>query len=118
MGTSSKTRVRLLLGTSALFALATAALAQTEPATTQVAAAEPVNPNVQVAGVQPDNPNTVNRPAVETVIVTARRREENLQRVPGAISVVGGDLLDNTFTVNPQSLAQLVPSLYYNSANP
>ena len=52
------------------------------------------------------------------VLVTARRREENLQSVPAAISAIGGDLLDSSYTVNTQSLAQLVPSLYYNSANP
>jgi iron complex outermembrane receptor protein len=55
---------------------------------------------------------------VETVTVTARRREENLQDVPAAISVVGGDTLDQSYTVNTQGLSQLVPSLYYNSANP
>jgi iron complex outermembrane recepter protein len=52
------------------------------------------------------------------VVVTARRREEGLQSVPVAISVVGGDLLDSSRTVNTQQLTQLVPSLYYNSANP
>jgi iron complex outermembrane receptor protein len=52
------------------------------------------------------------------VKVTARRREENLQQVPAAISAIGGDHLDSSYTVNPQGLAQLVPSLYYNSANP
>jgi iron complex outermembrane receptor protein len=56
--------------------------------------------------------------ALSEVLVTARRREENLQSVPAAISVVGGEELDNSRTVNTQQLAQLVPSLYYNSANP
>src|SRR5262249_17196435 len=55
---------------------------------------------------------------VERVPVTPRRREENLQRVPMAISVVPGALLDITDPVNPQGLAQLVPELYYTSANP
>lgn len=55
---------------------------------------------------------------VDTVVVTARRREEDLQSVPAAISVVGGDLLDKSYTINTQGLSQLVPSLYYNSANP
>ena len=54
----------------------------------------------------------------EEIIVTARGREEDLQTIPVAISVVPGDLLDKTGTVNTQSLASLVPSLYYNSANP
>ena len=55
---------------------------------------------------------------IDTVVVTARRRDEDLQIVPAAISVVGGDLLDKSYTVNTQGLSQLVPSLYYNSANP
>ncbi|MGC3982980.1 MAG: TonB-dependent receptor [Steroidobacteraceae bacterium] len=55
---------------------------------------------------------------LETIIVTARRREEDLQSVPAAVSVVDGELLDRSNTVNTQQLSQLVPSLYYNSANP
>ena len=55
---------------------------------------------------------------LDEIIVTARKREENLQTVPVAISAIQGDLLENTNTVNAQSLANLVPSLYYNSANP
>ncbi len=54
----------------------------------------------------------------EEIIVSARYREENLQTVPVAVSVIGGDLLDSTYTVNTQQLSQLVPALYYNSANP
>ncbi|MET0374264.1 MAG: TonB-dependent receptor [Rhizorhabdus sp.] len=52
------------------------------------------------------------------VIVTARRRQEDAQSVPGSLSVVGGALLDRSYTVNTQQLAQLVPSLSYSSANP
>ena len=56
--------------------------------------------------------------ALGEVLVTARHREEDLQSVPVAVSVVGGDAIDKARTVNTQQLAQLVPSLYYNSANP
>ena len=56
--------------------------------------------------------------ALEEVVVTARRREEDLQAVPLAISVIGHNLLESSGAVNTQQLAQLVPSLYYNSANP
>ncbi len=52
------------------------------------------------------------------VRVTARWREESLQSVPVAVSVVSGELLDRTLSVNTQQLAQFTPSLYYNSANP
>lgn len=83
-----------------------------------------------VAALQMSHPTVAAEPAttharanteskvLDEVIVTARRREENVQSVPIAISVVGGDLLDRTGSVNTQSLAQLVPALYYNSANP
>ncbi len=54
----------------------------------------------------------------DEITVTARHREENLQAIPLAASVVDGDLLDRSHTVNTQQLSQLVPSLYYNSANP
>ena len=53
-----------------------------------------------------------------SIVVTARRREEDIQSVPAAVSAVSGDVLDSSYTVNTQLLSQLVPSLYYNSANP
>lgn len=52
------------------------------------------------------------------IIVTARRRAEDAQSVPGALSVIGGDLLDRSYTVNTAQLSLLVPSLNYSSANP
>ncbi len=65
-----------------------------------------------------DRSNAGEATTLGEVIVTARRREENVQSVPAAISVIGGKLLDSSYTVNTQSLSQLVPTLYYNSANP
>jgi len=55
---------------------------------------------------------------LEEIVVTARHREENLQTIPVAASVVDGLTLDSSHTVNTQQLTQFVPSLYYNSANP
>jgi iron complex outermembrane receptor protein len=55
---------------------------------------------------------------VADVIVTARRRAENAQKVPAALSVVGGALIDQSYTVNTQGLTTLIPSLNYSSANP
>ena len=52
------------------------------------------------------------------ITVTARRRAEDAQAIPGSLSVVGGDLLDRSYTVNTQQLSQLVPVLNYSSANP
>src|SRR3569833_3580241 len=47
------------------------------------------------------------------IIVTAQMREENLQRVPAAISVVTGAQFEAQGGVNVQSLQQLVPSLNF-----
>lgn len=53
-----------------------------------------------------------------TILVTARRRAEDAQAVPAALSVVGGDTLTRTYTVNVNQLTQLVPTLNYSSPNP
>lgn len=52
------------------------------------------------------------------ITVTARRRVEDVEKVPIAVSVVGRDLLDASYTVNTQALSLLVPALNYSSANP
>ncbi len=55
---------------------------------------------------------------VPEVLVTARLRSENAQTIPTSLSVVGGELLDRSYTVNTQGLTTLIPSLNYSSANP
>ncbi|HQN53372.1 MAG TPA: TonB-dependent receptor, partial [Novosphingobium sp.] len=52
------------------------------------------------------------------ILVTARRRQETSQEVPLAISVVGGDHIDNTGAFNVGRLTQLAPSLTFYSSNP
>jgi iron complex outermembrane recepter protein len=52
------------------------------------------------------------------IVVTARRRSESVQRVPIAISVVGGTALAETGTYNVDRLTQLQPSLQFYSTNP
>ena len=55
---------------------------------------------------------------VPELLVTARRRVENAQNVPGALSVVDGHQIESSYTVNTAQLSLLVPSLNYSSANP
>ncbi len=55
---------------------------------------------------------------VEELIVTARRREETVQDVPLAVSVVSGAQLDATGAFNVVRLTQLAPTLQYYSTNP
>lgn len=54
----------------------------------------------------------------DTIIVTARRRDEDVQTVPASLTVVGADTLGRTYTVNTNQLSQLVPTLNYSSPNP
>lgn len=57
-------------------------------------------------------------PRIEEVMVTARRREENIQDVPVAIAVIGGDALDAAGAYNINRLTQLQPTLQFYSTNP
>ncbi|GGZ03493.1 TonB-dependent receptor [Novosphingobium colocasiae] len=52
------------------------------------------------------------------IIVTARQRVEDAQKVPVALSVVDGTTLDRTATISTSTLSQLVPTLNYSSPNP
>ena len=52
------------------------------------------------------------------VVVTARRRAESVQRVPLAMSVIGGTALAETGAYNVNRLQQLQPTLQFYSTNP
>jgi iron complex outermembrane recepter protein len=54
----------------------------------------------------------------DEIVVTARRREESAQDIPVAVSVVGGDHIDNTGSFNVGRLTQLTPTLQFYSSNP
>ncbi len=55
---------------------------------------------------------------LEAVTVTARRRNEELQDVPLAITVLDAALLDETGSFNVLRLTQLAPTLQFYSQNP
>jgi len=50
---------------------------------------------------------------IETVIVTAEKREQKSQDVPVALSAIGGDMLDSMGIRDVATLGQRVPSLYF-----
>jgi iron complex outermembrane recepter protein len=52
------------------------------------------------------------------ITVTARRRDETAQEVPIAVSVIGGEHIDNTGSFNVGRLTQLTPTLQFYSSNP
>lgn len=53
----------------------------------------------------------VKRAALEEVVVTARRREENLQTAPVAVSALSGDAMRQRGIANTSELTKSVPSL-------
>lgn len=55
---------------------------------------------------------------VEEIVVTARRRDENAQSVPVAITAFGGETLEARRTYNVRDLQQLTPSLAVTVTNP
>ncbi len=56
--------------------------------------------------------------AVEQVTVTARRREEDAQEVPVALSVINVQQIEATGTYDVGQLTSLVPSVQFFSSNP
>jgi len=54
---------------------------------------------------------------LDEVVVTAQKREQRLQDVPIAVSVVSGDLAENTGGFNIEALRTLVPSLNLRKTN-
>jgi len=65
-----------------------------------------------------DAPEAEAAQGASDIVITARRREETAQEVPLAISVVSGDLINNTGNFNVGRLQQLTPTLQYYSSNP
>ncbi len=55
--------------------------------------------------------------ALEEIVVTAQKREQRLQDVPIAVSVVSGQLAESVGGFNAESLKQLVPSLNIRKTN-
>ena len=103
-------RIALLSGTALALALgASPAFAQ---------AAGETGPPAAASAPQAETPPPPEELGEGDVVVTARRRTENLQDVPLAVAVIGGERLDSTGSSNVLRLTQIQPSLQYYSSNP
>ena len=90
----------LLMASAAMIAAPTAALAQTAAETTAQAADQPAATTA-----------TDDEGANEVIVVTARRTEETLQRVPSAISAFNERSLDRIQATDTTGLQGAVPNL-------
>ncbi len=77
-----------------------------------------VAPTLAMAAPDPASSSTESASSPQTVVVTARLRQEDAQSVPISLSVVTAETLETTRTDNVSQLSQLVPSLNYTSPNP
>ena len=96
-----------LLATAAL--IAQPAAAQTQSTSPARASPNPASTTSVGTGASDDAPE---------IIVTARHKAESSQAVPLAVSVIGGDHIDNTGAFNVGRLQQLTPTLQFYSSNP
>lgn len=61
--------------------------------------------------------NAQMQPVIEEILVTARRREENVQDIPVAISVLDSDQLQSTYSNSLEGVQFSVPSLSFRKGN-
>lgn len=54
---------------------------------------------------------------IEEVVVTAQKREENISDVPVAVSVLGRQQIESSFSSNLEELQALVPSVSFRTGN-
>jgi iron complex outermembrane receptor protein len=105
--------LRLVATPSALVLGAAPLAAQSLPAADEEAAAATVRPSPEAdPGAAAEAANS------GEIIVTARRRNEQLQDVPLAISVLGSEQLERTGSINVARLTQIQPSVQFVSTNP
>ena len=66
---------------------------------------------------QPANSDAERDVSSNAIVVTATRREQTLQEVPVAVSVVSGELLDNSGVSGVDQISQAVPSVTFTQGN-
>ena len=103
-------RYMLKVGSAAL--VATSSMLAIGTASAQNVPAPPSTQNVPAPASAQDVPASTGAGALEEIVVTARRREENLLNVPIAISVVSGNSIAEKGIDNSRELAQFTPGLF------
>jgi iron complex outermembrane recepter protein len=80
-----------------------------------IAVCQPLVANAQAAGAQGAGGSTVTEPSAGAlageIVVTARRREENISKVPIAITAFSGEALDRKGVTSTADLVKITPGL-------
>ncbi|MCW3848799.1 TonB-dependent receptor [Sphingomonas sp. LB-2] len=101
-----------------LSTLTLALLAGTSPIAATAAPLPEDPPAAAVAAEDPQAQDGQNVKDDGTIVVTARRRQERVQEVPIAVTVVNGNDLANAGNYNVNRLQQQQPTLQFYSSNP
>ncbi|RBP48573.1 TonB-dependent receptor [Arenicella xantha] len=62
-------------------------------------------------------PNAFAQSALEEIVVTAQKREESVQDVPIAVSVLSSETIDSAHAIGFEGLQQLIPSVSFRKGN-
>ena len=54
---------------------------------------------------------------IEEIVVTATKREENVQDVPVAVTVLSGDTIENSYSTGFEGLQSMIPSVSFRKGN-
>ena len=54
---------------------------------------------------------------IEEIVVTATKREENVQDVPVAVSVLSGETIENSYSTGFEGLQSMIPSVSFRKGN-
>jgi iron complex outermembrane receptor protein len=102
--------ISYLLTGASIAALSSGAMAQTAPPATTPQEQAPSAP-AEISNT-PNDPRTTSRSkGLEEIVVTARRREESLQKVPVAVTAFTAAAIDSKFATDIRALAGEVPNV-------
>lgn len=84
----------------------------------QAASAAPTPQTIQTENAQANPKASKNQTTLPTIVVTATRRSESIQNVPGGVTSLTGAFLDQIHANSFEQFAGFVPGLSYDSLGP
>ena len=104
-----KSALSIGVAAGALFALPAAAQ-------TAVQAQQPVNSSSETTTPPETQPQAVDESGTGDIVVTARRREESLLRVPIAVTAFSGEALERSGAIDVTDLADVTPNVTFENS--